>query len=249
MRRALAEAAHHAAHRSAFGRRLAEQPLMQAVLADLALEMRGAPPRWRCGWRGPTTRRPPTPARAPSRASRPPSAKYWVCKRAPAHDLRGDGVPRRERLRRGVAAAAPLPRGAGQRDLGRLGQRDLPRRAARHGARARERAGAARASCASRAARTRPSTPRAPSSSATSPSPAEAERARARPGRAPGARARGVAAAARRRPRPSPRPSAPRASRRARACCSARCRRASTPPRSSGGCSRPERGGWPQRAR
>jgi putative acyl-CoA dehydrogenase len=38
MRIALSEAAHHAAHRSAFGRRLAEWPLMQAVLAELAVE-------------------------------------------------------------------------------------------------------------------------------------------------------------------------------------------------------------------
>jgi putative acyl-CoA dehydrogenase len=38
MRIALTEAAHHVAHRSAFGRRLAEWPLMQAVLAELAVE-------------------------------------------------------------------------------------------------------------------------------------------------------------------------------------------------------------------
>jgi putative acyl-CoA dehydrogenase len=38
MRRATAEASHHAAHRSAFGRLLAEQPLMQNVLADLCVE-------------------------------------------------------------------------------------------------------------------------------------------------------------------------------------------------------------------
>ena len=41
MRRAVAEATHHAAHRSAFGRLLAEQPLMQNVLADLCVESRG----------------------------------------------------------------------------------------------------------------------------------------------------------------------------------------------------------------
>jgi putative acyl-CoA dehydrogenase len=42
MRRAVAEATHHAAHRSAFGRTLAEQPLMQNVLADLCLESEAA---------------------------------------------------------------------------------------------------------------------------------------------------------------------------------------------------------------
>jgi putative acyl-CoA dehydrogenase len=42
LRRATAEALHHAAHRRAFGTRLAEQPLMQNVLADLALESEAA---------------------------------------------------------------------------------------------------------------------------------------------------------------------------------------------------------------
>ena len=42
MRRAVAEATHYAAHRSAFGRPLIEQPLMQNVLADLCLESEAA---------------------------------------------------------------------------------------------------------------------------------------------------------------------------------------------------------------
>jgi putative acyl-CoA dehydrogenase len=42
MRRAVAEATHHAAHRSAFGRPLVEQPLMQNVLADLCLDSEAA---------------------------------------------------------------------------------------------------------------------------------------------------------------------------------------------------------------
>jgi putative acyl-CoA dehydrogenase len=42
MRRAVAEATHHAAHRSAFGRLLADQPLMQNVLADLCLDSEAA---------------------------------------------------------------------------------------------------------------------------------------------------------------------------------------------------------------
>ena len=42
MRAALCHALHHARGRSAFGRRLAEQPLMQNVLADLALESEAA---------------------------------------------------------------------------------------------------------------------------------------------------------------------------------------------------------------
>ena len=65
--------------------------------------------------------------------------KYWVCKRTPVTRRRGARVPRRQRLRRGVGPAAPLPRGAAERHLGRLGQRHLPRRAARDGPRARGR--------------------------------------------------------------------------------------------------------------
>ncbi len=42
MRRAVAEALHHAAHRYAFGKRLLEQPLMRNVLADLCLEAEAA---------------------------------------------------------------------------------------------------------------------------------------------------------------------------------------------------------------
>jgi putative acyl-CoA dehydrogenase len=42
MRRAVAEATHHSAHRSAFGRRLIEQPLMTNVLADLCIDSEAA---------------------------------------------------------------------------------------------------------------------------------------------------------------------------------------------------------------
>ncbi|MFN8484565.1 MAG: isovaleryl-CoA dehydrogenase [Anaerolineae bacterium] len=42
LRRAVAEATHHAAYRYAFGRRLIDQPLMQNVLADLCLESEAA---------------------------------------------------------------------------------------------------------------------------------------------------------------------------------------------------------------
>ena len=42
MRRAVAEAAHHTAHRSAFGKPLIDQPLMQNVLADLCIESEAA---------------------------------------------------------------------------------------------------------------------------------------------------------------------------------------------------------------
>ncbi len=42
LRQALTQAIHHSRHRSAFGKLLAEQPLMQNVLADLAIESEGA---------------------------------------------------------------------------------------------------------------------------------------------------------------------------------------------------------------
>src|SRR5262249_31894391 len=42
MRRALAEAVHHVSHRRAFQRNLIDQPLMRAVVADLALDYEAA---------------------------------------------------------------------------------------------------------------------------------------------------------------------------------------------------------------
>jgi putative acyl-CoA dehydrogenase len=83
MRQALAQAAHHAGHRSAFGRRLADQPLMQAVLADLALEVEGATALAlrlaRAYDEGPGDEGARVFARIATAV-----AKYWVCKRAPS---------------------------------------------------------------------------------------------------------------------------------------------------------------------
>lgn len=42
MRQALVQAIHHTSHRSAFQKRLVQQPLMQNVLADMAIEVEGA---------------------------------------------------------------------------------------------------------------------------------------------------------------------------------------------------------------
>ncbi len=42
MRQALSQATHHAAYRQAFGKKLVDQPLMQSVLADLAVESEAA---------------------------------------------------------------------------------------------------------------------------------------------------------------------------------------------------------------
>jgi putative acyl-CoA dehydrogenase len=83
MRQAVAQATHHAAHRSAFGRRLAEQPLMENVLADLAVESEAA--TWLAmRVAGAFDRAATDPAEAALRRLATAVAKYWVCKRAPA---------------------------------------------------------------------------------------------------------------------------------------------------------------------
>ncbi|MEU6880389.1 acyl-CoA dehydrogenase family protein [Streptomyces sp. NPDC046712] len=85
MRQGLVQAVHHATHRSAFGARLIDQPLMTNVLADLAVEAEAATI---AGLRL---------AGAVDRAAAGDTeeellrrlglavTKYWVCKRAPAH--------------------------------------------------------------------------------------------------------------------------------------------------------------------
>jgi putative acyl-CoA dehydrogenase len=82
MRNATAQALHHATHRTAFQRRLADQPLMENVLADLALDSEAA--TWlafRAAAALDAAERDPA-ERALSRLLAP-IAKYWVCKRAP----------------------------------------------------------------------------------------------------------------------------------------------------------------------
>jgi putative acyl-CoA dehydrogenase len=84
MRHGLAEAAWHVAHRAAFGRLLAEQPLMRNVIADLALESEAATA---LGLRLARTfdRADDDPHEAALQRIATPVAKYWVNKRAPAH--------------------------------------------------------------------------------------------------------------------------------------------------------------------
>ena len=84
MRAALNQALHHAAHRRAFGRRLSEHPLMQNVLADLALETEAATllafRLARAFDRAREDAREQLLARVMT-----PIAKYWLCKRLPAY--------------------------------------------------------------------------------------------------------------------------------------------------------------------
>ena len=111
----------------AFGKRLAEQPLMDHVLADLADRVRG-------GDAFATMRL----ARAYDEGATPRSVrlgtavlKYWICKRGAGAHRRGARGAGRQRVRRGVGNAPPLPRGAAELGVGGVGQRDVPRRPAR----------------------------------------------------------------------------------------------------------------------
>ena len=84
MRQAVAQALHHCAHRSAFGKRLAEQPLMQNVLADLVIEHEAALAlTMRMGRAldaGPENTHEKLLVRVGTAVG-----KYWICKRTPAH--------------------------------------------------------------------------------------------------------------------------------------------------------------------
>ncbi len=82
MRQCVAQAIHHARQRSAFGKRLVDQPLMRNVLADLALECEShivLVMRLARAFDAQADE-----AESILRRMLTPVAKYWVCKRAPA---------------------------------------------------------------------------------------------------------------------------------------------------------------------
>ena len=83
MRAGLAEAVHHARHRHAFGTALVDQPLMQRVLADMALDVAGATALAfrlaRAFVEAANDREQAAFVRVMT-----PVVKYWVCKTAPA---------------------------------------------------------------------------------------------------------------------------------------------------------------------
>src|SRR5258708_4237332 len=83
MRAALAQATHHGRHRSVFGKLLSEQPMMRAVLADMALEVEGAVAAVMrlCRSFDLTSSQPAEAARVRLLT---PAIKYAVCKTAPA---------------------------------------------------------------------------------------------------------------------------------------------------------------------
>ncbi len=160
-------------------RQAADRPAADGnVLADLCLESEAA---HRAGDApGARLRRGGTPTRRPARTSERRAAVQapgdrgrqvlGVQARAQPR-VRGDGVPRRHGLRRGVGHAAAVPRGAAGLDLGGLGQRDQPRRAARARARAALAGGVPARGQARRRAPTRAWTPASPSWSPSSPTP------------------------------------------------------------------------------
>ena len=79
MRRGLVDAVHHTRHRAAFGKRLAQQPAMQNVLADLAIESEAATAA------ALRVARAYDEVDAPLRRLATAIMKYWVCKRASGH--------------------------------------------------------------------------------------------------------------------------------------------------------------------
>jgi putative acyl-CoA dehydrogenase len=82
MRQALSIALHHTAQRTAFGRRLAQQPLMRNVLADLALESEAATAlAMRVAATVDRTEHGRDEHDAVMRRVLTPVAKFWICKR------------------------------------------------------------------------------------------------------------------------------------------------------------------------
>jgi putative acyl-CoA dehydrogenase len=80
MRHAFVQAAHHARHRTAFGKKLAEQPLMRNVLCDLALESEAA--TLLMLRLAKSFEMPNDPLQRAWRRIVTPAAKFWICKRA-----------------------------------------------------------------------------------------------------------------------------------------------------------------------
>jgi len=85
IRAATVAAVHHASHRQAFGKELVAWPLMANVLADLALESQAATAlAFRLAGAADRAARGDEAEAALLRLALP-AAKYWVCKRFPAH--------------------------------------------------------------------------------------------------------------------------------------------------------------------
>ncbi len=85
IRAGVAQAIWHAQHRSAFGKTLVDQPLMQNVLADLAIESEAATTSAMWLARQFDEAHAGDERALLIRRIATPVLKYWICKRAPAH--------------------------------------------------------------------------------------------------------------------------------------------------------------------
>ena len=108
MRMALAQAIHHARHRTVFHKRLADQPLMQTVLADMSLEVEAATALVLRLARSFDSVNEDVQETGRARLLTP-AVKYWVCKSAPG--LIGLAAIRRGGARTGGGASTRSPSG------------------------------------------------------------------------------------------------------------------------------------------
>ena len=107
MRSGLAHALHHARYRSVFQKHLADQPLMQAVLSDMALHVEASIALVMRLCRS-FDQAPLDSRRSGVHAAVDSSHKILGLQERAGISLRGDGVPRRQRLCRGEHSGAAL---------------------------------------------------------------------------------------------------------------------------------------------
>ena len=129
LRMATSQAIDHCAQRSAFGRKLIDQPIMQDVLADLAIETEAAIAMSFRLARALDNRGDEHEDRLVRLCTA--LGKYWICKRGAAHAAEAMECVGGGGVMEDFADAAPLPGGAGQRDLGRQRQCAMSRRSPR----------------------------------------------------------------------------------------------------------------------
>ena len=106
MRLALANAIHHCRHRTVFERKLVDQPIMQQVLADVALDVEAATALSFRLCR--SFDRADDPRAAAWRRLMTPVTKYWVCKAPPSPTrpwTASAATVRRESIQRGSIAS------------------------------------------------------------------------------------------------------------------------------------------------
>ena len=128
MRQGVAEALWHVRHRAAFGALLMDQPAMTAVVADLALESEAATATAHAPGPRPRRRRRRQTRRASAASPQrwPSTGSASAGRTTPTRRWSASAATATSRL----PAGPPLPRAAGDGDLGGLRQRHRPGRAA-----------------------------------------------------------------------------------------------------------------------